>query len=303
MTPKKIFARILLTGLFLLGQGLAAQKPTFGIPDFRNNTKGNSDRSEPGAWKLPERSSEIAANEVIAILSGSNEFLILGRDQFSIELREEERAYSYIKVGDEALMQLSKDKNADYLILGTLNDFRVDLSRASAYGVNIQRVNTRASINLRIIDVATGEMVDSLNLSSSSTVSLPKSVSTSTTYDWVPLLQSAIQNSEEEILESVKSLNPAHMKAVETVSVSFDSSPQGADVIINGNFRGNTPVTLDLVPEKSVILVEMQGYQAWNRDFIPAEGMAVSPTLRELPKVVESKAKATDDAKETTPTE
>jgi hypothetical protein len=48
-------------------------------------------------------------------------------------------------------------------------------------------------------------------------------------------------------------------------SVEFGSTPDGADIVIDGNMVGNTPSTLRLTPGHHSIEIRMAGYRTWSR--------------------------------------
>jgi hypothetical protein len=48
-------------------------------------------------------------------------------------------------------------------------------------------------------------------------------------------------------------------------SVEFGSTPDGADIVIDGNLVGNTPSTLRLTPGHHAIEIRMAGYRTWSR--------------------------------------
>jgi hypothetical protein len=48
-------------------------------------------------------------------------------------------------------------------------------------------------------------------------------------------------------------------------SVAFDSTPDGAEIVIDGNLVGNTPSTLRLTPGHHSIDLRMAGYRTWSR--------------------------------------
>lgn len=51
-----------------------------------------------------------------------------------------------------------------------------------------------------------------------------------------------------------------------TGSIAITTAPEGADVLVDDNFYGNSPVTLKLKPGKHKITVRMSGYKDWSRD-------------------------------------
>lgn len=67
---------------------------------------------------------------------------------------------------------------------------------------------------------------------------------------------------------------PAPADAVGTVSLT--TSPDGADVYVDGQFNGSSPATLKLKPGKHAIRVSAAGYQDWSREIITDAGASVS---------------------------
>jgi hypothetical protein len=69
--------------------------------------------------------------------------------------------------------------------------------------------------------------------------------------------------------------------APEPASVEFSSTPDGADIIIDGTFVGNTPSTLRVVPGHHSIEIRMAGYRSWTRTMVvdPESHPSVRATL------------------------
>jgi hypothetical protein len=63
------------------------------------------------------------------------------------------------------------------------------------------------------------------------------------------------------------------------VEVEIASDPPGADVLVDGIFRGNTPCTLKLPVRRLALRLERHGLQAWERIMIPDSGMKIKPVL------------------------
>jgi len=51
-------------------------------------------------------------------------------------------------------------------------------------------------------------------------------------------------------------------------SVEFDSTPDGADIVIDGNLVGNTPSRLRLTPGRHSIEIRMVGYRTWSQRMV-----------------------------------
>jgi hypothetical protein len=62
----------------------------------------------------------------------------------------------------------------------------------------------------------------------------------------------------------------------QTVAVEIKSTPDGADIAIDGKYMGSTPSSVPLVPGDHTIQVEKPGFKVWKRVMTVAPGGAVS---------------------------
>lgn len=85
------------------------------------------------------------------------------------------------------------------------------------------------------------------------------------------------KNSEEPETVSPEPAQPA-AAADATGTVTLATTPDGADVYVDGQFFGNSPATLKLKPGKHTIGVKMSGYKDWSRDLTTDAGTEVHLT-------------------------
>jgi hypothetical protein len=64
------------------------------------------------------------------------------------------------------------------------------------------------------------------------------------------------------------------------VTILVDSVPQGADIEINGRYRGNTPAKVPMPAREITLTLKLQGHQSWERVFVPEAGLPIKPTLQ-----------------------
>jgi hypothetical protein len=57
-----------------------------------------------------------------------------------------------------------------------------------------------------------------------------------------------------------------------TTSVNFQSDPGSAEVYVNGQFRGTTPVNLHLAAGTHKVELRLAGYRGWERDLVVVAG-------------------------------
>jgi len=67
------------------------------------------------------------------------------------------------------------------------------------------------------------------------------------------------------------------------IAIVVDSAPSGADVLIDGTFRGTTPLKLSMPARQVKIRIEHQGFSAWERDVVPRADMPIKPALIPIP--------------------
>jgi PEGA domain len=79
---------------------------------------------------------------------------------------------------------------------------------------------------------------------------------------------------EPRLLEVSKTPPPS--AAGELAVVTFKSTPEGADIIVDGKFIGDTPSTARLPSGDRVISIEKAGYKPWKRTVTLTEGGAVT---------------------------
>ncbi len=74
----------------------------------------------------------------------------------------------------------------------------------------------------------------------------------------------AKDSEEGKAAEAAPAKEAPAQEAIGTINLT--STPDGADVFVDDQFYGNSPVTLKLKPGKHTVRVKMSGYQDWSRD-------------------------------------
>lgn len=76
--------------------------------------------------------------------------------------------------------------------------------------------------------------------------------------------------------------NGGNAATAELVSIHVESIPAGAEVLVDGDFIGNTPADLKISKGKHVLRLEKQDCQKWERSISAVEGMKLSLTLEKV---------------------
>ncbi|HET7207037.1 MAG TPA: PEGA domain-containing protein [Terriglobales bacterium] len=89
------------------------------------------------------------------------------------------------------------------------------------------------------------------------------------------------KNAKEKTAENKSTeTKPAESVAAEATkgTVNVSSNPTGADVLVDGDFVGNSPASLKLAPGKHAITVKMTGYKDWSKEITVQSGSEVQLT-------------------------
>ncbi len=73
-------------------------------------------------------------------------------------------------------------------------------------------------------------------------------------------------------------------KEAATGTIAITSTPENAEIAVDGEFMGNTPATLKLAPSKHTIRVTLSGYKEWTKEITVSAGseLKLSASLERL---------------------
>jgi len=94
--------------------------------------------------------------------------------------------------------------------------------------------------------------------------------------EFIPIGVKSVLSGHQE--EEAGSGGKAPATAAVNGTVNVSSSPAGADVLLDGNFIGNTPAALKLSPGKHTVVIKMAGEKDWSRDINVEAGSEVQLT-------------------------
>ena len=68
----------------------------------------------------------------------------------------------------------------------------------------------------------------------------------------------------------------ARQEEPDTATVIVKASVEGADISLDGNYKGSTPSTLRVKPGRYALSIEKPGYKVWQRNLDVASGDAIT---------------------------
>lgn len=180
---------------------------------------------------------------------------------------------------------------AHVVVLVSLTELKVvDSINAPSRG----RENVEATVEIRLLNRRGEEIWSKTNMASISNERTPKFRGSASPTG------RAVWNANFECIRAMKDFFDAHSDKdyfgepvvlaesappLKSALVSFvvASEPHGADVLVDGVFKGNTPMTLELPAEEVELRIERAGYQPWSRKLVPSATLQIKPLLTPKP--------------------
>lgn len=248
----------------------------------------------PGDNQLPASAGLIAADELSMALTNSGHFRVFGRSTTSINMRQQERLFAGgggAVDPNAAVLANLRDQEVTYLVLGRLSRYRIDQTSGVAYGVEINRTTARVTMDLKVIAVDTGEVVWHGAPSEAVHIRMLGDTQTTTMYDWEPVVREAIRKASDRMIREIGERTGAQLpRDQQEITMQVLSDPEGADILVNGIYRGNTPSSVTLPDEQVTMRLELSGYQPWERVLRPSADGRISPRLQPMPEAPPARA-------------
>jgi len=247
----------------------------------------------PGQWTLPASANAIAADELSASLSELPDYSIM-------------RSKRIADPDDTAnLIKYYRKDNARYIITGSLSNYRIDRKTINAYGIDRTTATTTITIDVKVIDTQTGKIVYQDSPTQVITTAIPGEVSDfSEVYDWQGILRTVVRNASGNMIIALTRLNPYQLNVtpgstyvppskatytlaerelanpIPTVVIKIDSTPQGADILLDGVFVGNTPAQIKVSEGEKKLTLKLRGYTPWENTIFATHTFTAKPKLQ-----------------------
>ncbi len=142
------YAIIPLCGLALLmGSAVfAASKPTIAVMDFKN-------KSGYGGYTLGSGAADMLTTQLFKI----RKFSVVERDKLKGLIKEQEIGATGLI--EKKAAEIGKLIGAQYLVIGSVTEYGVTRSRGGALGISGTKAEYKTTVDVRIINAATGEVV------------------------------------------------------------------------------------------------------------------------------------------------
>jgi curli biogenesis system outer membrane secretion channel CsgG len=143
------YAIIPLCGLgLIIGSAIFAKdpKPTIAVLDFKNKTGR-------GGYQLGSGAADMLTTQLFKI----RKFSVVERDKLKGLINEQEIGATGLI--EKKAAEIGRLIGAQYLVVGSVTEYGVHKSRGGAMGISGSRSEYNTTVDIRIINAATGEVV------------------------------------------------------------------------------------------------------------------------------------------------
>jgi len=219
---------------------------------------------------------EQAAEEILStLLVQSGKVSMVERTKLSEITTEQKYSLTGLMDLDQSSVQLGRLLGAEYLVTGSIISFEQETTHFRGYGISTAKIVSEMSVSLRVLDVNTGLISLATSFSSSHEEALSKG-RLSSSIDRV-LLQKSMSGAVKRLMNELEKSSP---DSISEVTVYIDSHPQGAEILVDGIYYGNTPSVIPLSSGIHAVAVSYPGHACWLRDVNVFEGLHINAVLQ-----------------------
>jgi len=228
---------------------------------------------------------------------------VVERQRVDSVLKEAEFSSKSTMADQEKAVKMGKMLGANVLAMGTVLNVSSETTQANAYGVRTRKTTVKASVRIRVVDITSGEITFSRVCNAqqsydSSTNGGIGATANSSNFEVVKAAINQVSHDDAFFAALRKNSAPAAEgddtasksksdsgdkaeKSDKSVEISFEPTPGKCDVLIDGEYRGTTPLKLKLPTNKSVkVTIRKAGFQPWEATITPSDSMKkVNPEL------------------------
>lgn len=177
-------------------------------------------------------------------------------------------------------VKMGKLSGAKYLMTGKIISADAQTKEFRGYGVTTRTTIFHLKVNTRIFDTKTGRIVFSVSEDAEETSNESGGLRSSDSGLYVRLAEEVAEKITSKIKQS-KEFKPEEPEEMQMVEVNFTSSPEAADVEIDGIFYGNAEGPVTVPAGLHIVKISLPGYEVWEKKVMLRKGgQSIRATLR-----------------------
>ena len=224
-----------------------------------------------------KRLPELIVDELV----NSGDFDVLERGKLTSLARELDfQAGALVDPGKA--VQIGSMSGAQLLITGNIVENTHSSKTATSYGIRSTVTRHYLKARIEVIDLTTGSKLfsnvadDTAVIKTTGLNSVGRGEGSLGTNVASKLVNAILNN--KRIRRMVESAGGG---AAEPVMITINSSPEGADVEIDGVYLGNAGGEFEVNPGVHEIMVSLPGYETWSKKVKVSDGLSFTATLSE----------------------
>ncbi len=258
---------LLTSWVLLLPINAVAEMPLLAVVDF--------DTTSVRYNTLGRQFAELIGNAVI----NSGTFDVVERDKLNTILKEQAFSNSGM-VDPNSAVQMGAMLGAQYLMTGKVISANIGKKKFSGYGVTSTKTTFVLKASTRVLDTKTGRVMFSSTETASSSTQGTGNLNVSTGgASFVSLAERIAYRFADKLAKRSAKFKPEKQEIV-MVKVNVTSSPEAADVEVDGIFYGNAGSEIELPSGLKTVKISLPGYDVWQKKVMVRDGMNIRATLR-----------------------
>lgn len=258
----------LSAGCSLALEAAGPDRPTIAIVDITNV----SNVALPGI-------GQYAAEFLSTYLSSTGQFHVVERQKLQSLLTEQGFKLSGLADNSQIAAQAGRLLGASLIVTGSILEVNQRVVEFQGYGVQSRQNVLEVLLGLRVINTTTGEVDygDILSLSCTD-LDLGGSLKVQDSGKVQRLARDLMTLAASRIVEHYKAKGNL-TESTRTFVVPFQTTPSGADVLVDGVYVGSTPIEVPLDEGVHTVILRLAGYEPWESQIRVYGGLKVAVTL------------------------
>jgi curli biogenesis system outer membrane secretion channel CsgG len=264
---KKLIFAFLLLGLPAVR---ATDLPSIAVADFTSDVHADWQWWKDLTHGMPDMLSDALVN--------SRRFDVYEREKLNTIMKEQSFQASGFS-DPQTAVALGKVAGVHYILTGKILDCGREVRDFTGYGVHTRTSFYRLKAGIKIVDVQTGKVLFSRNDGAEEQVAESSAMNSFDTTMSSKLAQEVSDNLTKALLDDDTFKAKGDAAAAAMIPVKVTSTPDHADVEVDGVFYGNAGSEIKIPSGLHLINVSLPGYEVWSKKVLVRDGLTFDVTL------------------------
>ncbi len=186
-------------------------------------------------------------------------------------------------VDSDKAVKLGKLVGANLIVMGTINDIREESKKFKGYGVQTESTDVICSMNVRLIDIASGVQVFTKEFKGTKNYTKSSFGGTDSTDRSFAAVEETLKlvSKDEDFKSAIAGKKSSKSGgAGGMVEIEFAPKPENCDIEIDGKYVGGSPLKRALPVGKDVkVRISKDGHKQWEGVIVPEAGLKITREL------------------------